>query len=119
MGASKKEFFPEKQKDIATLCKALGHPARVTIIEYLLVVEECIAEDILEIVPLSRPTIWQHLQELKHAQIIQGNFKNNSRFYLFISAPICYSPGSRSGSKHSCHHEPNQCGRCIGSGGEK
>jgi ArsR family transcriptional regulator len=88
MGASKKEFFPEKQKYIATLCKALGHPARVTIIEYLLVVEECIAEDILEIVPLSRPTIWQHLQELKHAQIIQGNFKNNTFRYKINSLKI-------------------------------
>ena len=88
MGASKKEFFPEKQKNIATLCKALGHPARVTIIEYLLVVEECIAEDILEIVPLSRPTIWQHLQELKHAQIIQGNFKNNTFSYKINSLNI-------------------------------
>ena len=81
MGASKKEFFPEKQKTIATLCKAFGHPARVTIIEHLLIVKECIAEDILEIVPLSRPTIWQHLQELEQAQLIKGEFKNNSFCY--------------------------------------
>jgi len=81
MGASKKEFFPEKQNNIATLCKAFGHPARVIIIEHLLIVNECIAEDFLEIIPLSRATIWQHLQELKHAQIIKGCFKNNTYSY--------------------------------------
>ena len=81
MGASKKEFFPIKQNAIATLCKAFGHPARVTIIEYLLIVKECIAEDFLEIIPLSRPTIWQHLQELEQAQIIKGSFKNNAFSY--------------------------------------
>ena len=81
MGASKKEFFPEKQNNIATLCKAFGHPARVTIIEHLIDVKECIAEDILEIVPLSRPTIWQHLQELENAKLIKGRFKNNTFCY--------------------------------------
>jgi predicted transcriptional regulator len=81
MGASKKEFFPEKQNSIAILCKAFGHPARITIIEYLLISKECIAEDILEIVPLSRATIWQHLQELEQAQIIKGRFKNNAFSY--------------------------------------
>ena len=81
MGASKKDFFPLKQNTIATICKAFGHPARVTIIEYLLIVKECIAEDLLEIIPLTRPTIWQHLQELEHAQIIKGSFKNNTFSY--------------------------------------
>jgi predicted transcriptional regulator len=81
MGASKKDFFPLKQNTIATLCKAFGHPARVTIIEYLLVVKECIAEDLLEIVPLSQSTIWQHLKELEYAQIIKGSFKNNAYSY--------------------------------------
>jgi len=81
MGASKKELFPEKQNTIATLCKAFGHPARVIIIEHLLNVKECIAEDFLKIIPLSRTTVWQHLQELEQVKIIRGTFKNNSYSY--------------------------------------
>lgn len=88
MGASKKEFFPEKQNTIATLCKAFGHPARVIIIEHLLIVNECIAEDFLEIIPLSRTTIWQHLQELEDARLIIGNFKANTFRYKINSLNI-------------------------------
>jgi DNA-binding transcriptional ArsR family regulator len=88
MGASKKEFFPEKQNNIATLCKAFGHPARVIIIEHLLIVNECIAEDFLEILPLSRTTIWQHLQELENARLIIGNFKENTFSYKINSLKI-------------------------------
>ncbi len=81
MGASKKQFFPPNQNAIATLCNALGHPARVAIIEHLLINKVCICEDMLSILPLTRPTIWQHLQKLERAQLIQGNFKNNSLVY--------------------------------------
>ncbi len=88
MGASKKEFFPEKQNTIATLCKAFGHRARVIIIEHLLIVNECIAEDFLEIIPLSRATIWQHLQELENARLIIGNFKENTFSYKINSFNI-------------------------------
>jgi DNA-binding transcriptional ArsR family regulator len=88
MGASKKEFVPEKQNTSATLCKAFGHPARVIIIEHLLFVNECIAEDFLEIIPLSRATIWQHLQELEDARLIIGNFKENTFRYKINSLKI-------------------------------
>ena len=88
MGASKKEFFPDQQNTIANLCKAFAHPARVTIIEHLLVTKECICEDLMEIIPLSRVTIWQHLQELEKSRIIIGNYRNNSFVYKIDKLPL-------------------------------
>ena len=42
MGTTKTEFFSEKQNKTAAMLKALGHPARIAIIEYLLKVNACI-----------------------------------------------------------------------------
>jgi hypothetical protein len=36
MGATKTDHFTKKQNSVATLAKALGHPARVVIVEHLL-----------------------------------------------------------------------------------
>ena len=41
MGATKTEHFTDKQNQIASIAKALGHPARIAIIEYLMKVNEC------------------------------------------------------------------------------
>lgn len=81
MGATKIENFTDKQKDIAILAKALGHPARVAIIDYLLKVNSCICGDIVNELPLAQPTISQHLKELKNAGLIKGNIEGNSICY--------------------------------------
>lgn len=81
MGATKTEHFTDKQNAIATLAKALGHPARVAIIEYLLKTEACICGDIVNELPLAQPTVSQHLKELKNAGLIRGNIEGNSICY--------------------------------------
>ncbi len=81
MGASKTEQFTEQQNELAILTKALGHPARIAIIEYLLKVESCICGDIVNELPLAQPTISQHLKELKTAGLIKGNFEGSSICY--------------------------------------
>lgn len=81
MGLSKTEFFTDQQNHIATIAKALGHPARIAIIEYLLKVNECICGDIVNELPLAQPTISQHLKELKNAGLIKGNIEGNSICY--------------------------------------
>ena len=42
MGATKTEHFSKKQNQIAAIVKALGHPARIAIVEYLLKNKSCI-----------------------------------------------------------------------------
>ena len=81
MGATKTENFTNKQNEIAILVKALGHPARIAIIEFLLSVDTCICGDIVNELPLSQPTISQHLNELKTAGIIKGNIEGNAICY--------------------------------------
>lgn len=81
MGATKTDHFTDRQNQIATIAKALGHPARIAIIEYLLKVNQCICGDIVNELPLAQPTISQHLKELKNAGLIKGNIEGNSICY--------------------------------------
>ena len=81
MGATKTDHFTDKQNAIATLAKALGHPARVAIIEYLLKTEACICGDIVNELPLAQPTVSRHLKELKNAGLIKGSIEGNTICY--------------------------------------
>lgn len=81
MGTTKTEHFTERQNEIAILAKALGHPARVAILDYLLKVNACICGDIVNELPLAQPTISQHLKELKNAGLIKGNVEGNAICY--------------------------------------
>jgi DNA-binding transcriptional ArsR family regulator len=81
MGATKTEHFTNTQNEIAILAKALGHPARIAIMEYLLKVDTCICGDIVNELPLAQPTVSQHLKELKNAGLIKGDIDGNSICY--------------------------------------
>jgi DNA-binding transcriptional ArsR family regulator len=81
MGATKTDHFTDKQNAIATLAKALGHPARVAIMDYLLKVDACICGDIVNELPLAQPTVSQHLKELKNAGFIKGDIEGNTICY--------------------------------------
>src|SRR6478672_4616819 len=81
MGATKTEHFTQRQNEIANVMKALGHPARVAIIDYLLSVDSCICGDIVNELPLAQPTVSQHLKELKNAGLIKGNIEGNAICY--------------------------------------
>jgi ArsR family transcriptional regulator, arsenate/arsenite/antimonite-responsive transcriptional repressor len=88
MGATKTENFTDKQNGIATLIKALGHPARIAILEYLIKVDTCICGDIVDELPLSQPTVSQHLKELKTAGLIKGTIEGNSICYCINEKTI-------------------------------
>lgn len=81
MGITKSDQFDEQQNKMAQLMKALGHPARIAIIEYLLSVESCICGDIVNELPLAQPTISQHLKELKSVDLIKGTIEGTSVCY--------------------------------------
>jgi ArsR family transcriptional regulator len=81
MGATKTDYFTDRQNQIAGIMKALGHPARVAIIDYLLTVDTCICGDIVNKLPLAQPTVSQHLKELKNAGLVKGNIEGNAVCY--------------------------------------
>jgi len=88
MGASKTDYFTDKQNSIAALAKALGHPARVAIIEYLMKADQCICGDIVNELPLAQPTVSQHLKELKNAGLIKGSIEGNAICYCIDERAI-------------------------------
>lgn len=81
MGISKTEEFSKQHNEIALMMKALAHPARVAIIDYLLSVDTCICSDIVNVLPLAQPTVSQHLKELKNAGLIKGSIEGKAICY--------------------------------------
>jgi len=75
MGLSKTESFTAKQNRIAGVAKALAHPARVAILEFLAGQDACVCGDIVEELPLSQATVSQHLAELKRIGLIKGEIE--------------------------------------------
>ena len=72
MATAKTDLFDHKLSSAASLFKALSHPARLAILQYLAEAKVCITGDISDELPLSRTTVNQHLTELKNAGLIQG-----------------------------------------------
>lgn len=72
MTYAKTAAFTEEQQQLARMAKALAHPARVAIIQFLASKKTCISGDIAAELPLSRTTVSQHLQELKALDLIRG-----------------------------------------------
>ena len=72
MGVSKTNLFTDEQNEIASIAKALAHPARVAILQHLLQTKGCINSDLVNELGLAQSTISQHLKELKALGIIQG-----------------------------------------------
>ncbi len=81
MGATKSDHFTKRQNQLSVLLKAMAHPARIAIVEYLIKKKSCICNDIVNELPLAQPTISQHLKELKNAGLIRGNIEGNAICY--------------------------------------
>ena len=72
---SKKIEYTEQQKKLAMYAKALGHPARISILEKLSSASCCYSGDMAEEIPIARSTLSQHLKELKISGLIQGEIE--------------------------------------------
>ncbi|MDO5418782.1 MAG: winged helix-turn-helix domain-containing protein [Bacteroides sp.] len=64
-----------EQEQIARFAKAMGHPARMAILEFLSKQNCCFFGDIHEELPIAKATVSQHLKELKEAGLIQGEIE--------------------------------------------
>ena len=81
MGVTKTDVFESRHNEIAAFAKAIGHPARVAILEHLIETDTCITGDLVDVLPLAQATVSQHLNELKKAGLIRGNIKGTSVCY--------------------------------------
>lgn len=71
---SKRKYTTEQEK-IARFAKAMGHPARMAILDFLSKQDSCFFGDIHEELPIAKATVSQHLKELKEAGLIQGEIE--------------------------------------------
>jgi ArsR family transcriptional regulator len=62
----------EADLELATLAKAVGHPARVQILRLLSRRASCVCGEIVDELPLAQSTVSQHLKILKEAGLIRG-----------------------------------------------
>ena len=60
MGTTKSDQFTDEQNQLASLVKALGHPARIAILEHLFKMNSCVCGDIVDEIGLAQSTISQH-----------------------------------------------------------
>ena len=97
-----------RQEQIARFAKAMGHPARIAILQFLARQQNCYFGDIHEELPIAKATVSQHLKELKDAGLIQGEVEspkvkyciNRDNWQLafelfngFLSQPLCKTEG--------------------------
>ena len=81
MVVSKTILFDAELQERANLFKALSHPARLQILQFLAQSKTCITGDISDHFPLGRTTVNQHLNELKEAGLISGHLKGAKIVY--------------------------------------
>ena len=63
------------------MMKALGHPARIAIIQTIIKAQACICGELVEELGLAQATISQHLKELKAVGLIKGTIEGTSVCY--------------------------------------
>lgn len=81
MAQNKKEEFDKRTQELAAFAKALGHPARIAILQVLAKRNACICGEIVEVMPLAQSTVSQHLKELKEAGLITGTIEGVTSCY--------------------------------------
>ena len=91
MATATAERPPESAIDpdsLATVAKALGHPARIRIVRLLLDRRTCIGGDIVDDIGLAQSTVSEHLRILKAAGIIQGEIERPRVCYALRPASL-------------------------------
>lgn len=81
MGTIKAEQFTAHQNKLANFARAVGHPARIAILEYLFRTNGCVCGDIVDEIGLAQATISQHLKALKEAGLVKGKVEGVSVCY--------------------------------------
>jgi ArsR family transcriptional regulator len=73
------EIDPEAADlELAAMCKALAHPARLRIIRLLLGTDGCLTRDLVDELGLAQSTVSQHVKTLRDAELIIGTADGQS-----------------------------------------
>ena len=85
---NKSEKFDTSHQELARFARAISHPARLAILEYLSKTKSCISGDISNNLPLSRTTVSQHLKELRDLGLIHGTIDGLKVNYCLCNPAI-------------------------------
>lgn len=66
-----KELYSLRQQLVSSITRAIGHPARIAILEYVSEKGECYFGDVEAEVPLAKATISRHLSDLRNAGLVK------------------------------------------------
>lgn len=77
----RRQRFAADDRALAVWAKALGHPARLSILRFLANRRACFCGQIVDELPLAQSTVSQHLRELKDAGLIQGTAEGTRTCY--------------------------------------
>lgn len=94
---------------LARFAKALGHPARITIMEFLADRDSCFFGDIHDELPIAKATVSQHLKELKQAGLIQGQIEPPKVRYCVNTENWALAKGLFAAFFSRRHHEKICC----------
>jgi len=76
------ETYTDDQQRLARIAKALGHPVRVYIMDFLSKQSCCYSGDLSELLPIAKSTLSQHLIRFLHAAcVIEGDFETRKIRY--------------------------------------
>ena len=75
MNCCENKDYSIDNEQLARFAKAMGHPARIAILNYLAKLDNCYFGDIHNELPIAKATVSQHLKELKDAGLIHGEIE--------------------------------------------
>lgn len=71
------------EQELAHFTRAIGHPARVAVLLAIAKNGNLVEGDVIDVPPLSKATVIQHLRELKRAGLIDGRiFGVKSKYWI-------------------------------------
>lgn len=67
-----RQYFTPEQEQLSLYAKAMSHPVRMFVLDFLSRNSCCYSGDMAEELPIARSTLSEHLKELKKSGLIQG-----------------------------------------------
>lgn len=98
-----------RQEQLARFAKAMGHPARIAILQFLAKQETCYFGDIHDELPIAKATVSQHLKELKEAGLIQGEIETPKVRYCINRDNWQYAKSLFGDFFHECTCKKDGC----------
>lgn len=83
----------EDDEDLALLCKALAHPARIRLLRHVIANDACFFGNLADALPLAASTVSQHVSVLKQAGLLRDGGTEDRKAYCLNHARLRQAMG--------------------------